>query len=157
MLRDHQDSCSERMQRRAESEVVKDPAAACVQLHDFADEDCVASSYTQSECCVCVQPLQRCITYGFLPYKNSERVNLTSARGPPPSCTPPQHHRHDAHLTGTIPRGFQHDWFFTIQWRRASALRHTKGQVRSGFSPVTSGPSMGTSTPNTQAYGPSGP
>ena len=30
-------------------------------------------------------------------------------------------------------------------------------QVRSGFSPVTRGPNMGTSTPNTQAYGPSAP
>ena len=45
---------------------------------------------------------------------------------------------------------------FAVQ-RNTFSCSTPAGQVRSGFSPVTRGPNMGTSTPNTQAYGPSGP
>ena len=51
--------------------------------------------------------------------RSLRQLNLTSARRPPPNCTPPQHHRHDAHLTGTIPLGFQHAATFL----RGSACR----------------------------------
>ena len=49
--------------------------------------------------------------------------------------------------------------FTVAQVQRTALLLRAglRGQVRSGFSPVTRGPDMGTSTPNTQAYGPSGP